>query len=327
MITLPDVSAEMRKWVAGQVRNSQPQNIRASMIGDPCERYIYHSIVDWEKSKPIDAELQGIFELGRALEESIGIPFLKNAGYQIRQPDTRWWKEKHISGRADVSVTRNDLPFKRIPTEMKFLGEYADKYQTWKDMRDSDRRWASRYPGQLLTYMLLHDAEIGLFLTFSKVTAITWGTPFHIWFNLTEDNELLEYGESLLKKAERVWGDIEAKRPSPRVDPKKMICYDCDFLHVCLPPMYFGKEAKVIDNERLIWMLNRKVELEPYSGEYNKLKEELKKILNGIESAICGDWIISGKLAERNGMTVPPFTFWNWKARKVGEEKKGKKKK
>jgi hypothetical protein len=316
-IQLPDVSNEIRTFYQSRVKDKGAvYGFRASSIGDPCDRYLYHLIKDWHRAKPITGEKQGLFLLGEHLEDH-GINLLKRTGWKIHQsPDTQYWREKHISGKVDAFGTREDLALKQIPIEIKFLGEYSEaKNMNWKEMLKADRRWIRRYPGQLLTYMLLRNALIGLFLSFSKMDA----DPEHIWFNLDEDVELLEYGEYLIKRAETLWEHMETEIPPDRISPQELMCFDCEFITVCLPPMWFGPEARFMENcEALERKLDRRNELAPYSKEYNKLNEELKKIFNGVPSAVVGSWIVQGKEVERKGYEVAATTYWKWEAKRIG---------
>lgn len=319
---LPDVSNEIRSWIKSQIQaKKQPQNIRASIIGDPCDRYIYHSIMDWEKAKPVDGRLQGIFELGNHLEE-LGLMFLKKAGYKTRQPDNRYWNERGISGRSDFSISREDIPIQNFPVEVKFLADYGEKYSSWQEMKDSDRRWVRRYPGQLLTYALLHDKELGLFLIFSKDTAVSWDMdhPFHMWFNLDEDRELLDYGEFLLKRCDRTWDCIRKKTPPNRIDPKEGICIDCDFIIPCEPPMWFGDGAMQFKDGVIANLLDKRADLAPFNSDFEKVNRQLKKLLEGVESGVAGDWIIQGNKVEVEGRTQDAYSYWRHSYKRIGGE-------
>jgi hypothetical protein len=276
--------------------------------------------VDWEQAKPITVETQGMFDLGRHLEE-LGKDYLRRIGYRVKeQKDYFHWKEKHISGVADCWISNEEkmrkpeeLIVKDAPVEIKFLAEYGTKIETVWDMINSERRWITRYPAQLITYMLLKGNGVGLFLIYSKANTM----PHHIWFDFDQAG-LIEYGEELLQKAERIWSCIEAKIPADRVDPGKGLCFDCDFLHLCKPDMYFGPGAQTFEDERMVTLLDRYYELAPFTAEFEKVKKDLKNILNGVENGVAGPYIISGKRIEVGPKSASDgYSFWKWKAKKV----------
>ncbi len=311
---LPNVSQEIMSYFESKIRRSPTHVLRASEIGDPCERYLYYSVVDWDKRRMITPETQALFDLGSHLEE-LAIKLLKATGWKVEhQWEAFEWKDekKHITGYADVFITREGLP-PRIPCEIKFLMDYGDKFQTWEDMVRSDRRWVQRYPAQLLTYMLLKGSEIGLFLIMSKQS----NQPNHIWFDFNDDN-LLNYAESIIQKAERVWGAIQKKELPERIDPKQGLCLDCDFVQHCQPPLWFGDEAIQLD-KRVEELLDRRADLQPFNSEFDKINKELKRLLEGVQNAVAGRWLIQGTLVERKGYVVENGTYWKHTFKKISE--------
>lgn len=141
--------------------------------------------------------------------------------------------------------------------------------------------------------------------------------PHHIWFDFDEPG-IIEYGEELLQKAERVWKCIEEKTPAERVNPKEGLCFDCDFLTICEPDMYFGKEAVMMEDERLVRLLDRMNEIAPLSTEHERIRRDLKKVFDGVESAVVGPYIISGKLIEIGPKKAQEgSSYWKWQAKKI----------
>jgi hypothetical protein len=329
---LPDVSEEIRGFFQDEARKRQggspSQNFRASSIGDPCPAYLYHTIASSEYAKPIDAALIGIFGIGDALEPK-AIEYLKKIGFKGRQPDNRYWRDKRISGRLDLIAQRDDVGKDWFPVEIKWLGSYGDKYVTWKDMLNSDKRWSQRYPGQLVAYQLLYDAPVGLFIIFDKMTA----DPSHIWFELDEDVELLEYAESLLKKIEYVQVCLEKKTPAERIRPEAGLCIDCEFLMVCMPPMWFGKEAVMLPEGKISKLLDEREQVQPNHSRYEAIDRELKKLLGDdnskagfLENAVAGDWIINSKMIQVKGEEKPreAHSYWRRSYKKIGLSKEQK---
>lgn len=287
------------------------------MIGDPCERFLYHSIADWRLGKTVDVRLQGIFELGKHLEEKAK-EYLRELGYQVQEQLDKFdehnivgWGDCFISGYAKKLQEENPMILKKVPVEIKWLMNVKEGMGIW-DLLNSDKRWERRYPAQLLCYMFFKASEFGLFLAFEK--ASSW--PHHVWVNFN-DPGMMEYMEGLLKKADRVMEAVRTETPPERLHPAQGFCFDCDFLQVCQPPLWFGDGANELNNPRIKELLDRDAELAEPESERRKIRKELKSLLDKVDAAVCGNWIITGKQAHREGYSVEPFDFWDWKAKRV----------
>jgi hypothetical protein len=160
--------------------------------------------------------------------------------------------------------------------------------------------------------MLLKGKEIGLLLIFGKSTA----DPCSIWFSF-EDREMLDYAESLLQKAERVWRACEKREPPERVDPGAGLCFDCDYLTVCAPPMVFGEPARMLDDRRIEALLEKREGLEEAKREYDEVHKELRKALQGVQTAVIGNWIVEGKEVKKASYVVPEGSYFTFKARRI----------
>ncbi len=317
---LPDISSEILELLQTKIEKKKPSSLRASMIGDPCERYLYHSIVDWQLSKEITVQIQGLFELGKFLEHKAK-DYLRELGYQvIEQLD--YFEENGIRGLADCFISgyakrlspNNPFFLKKVPVEIKWLSGSGKKESVW-DLLRSEHRWERRYPAQILLYMLFRNSEIGLFLWFEKLTSM----PHHFWISFNDEG-ILEYTEELLKKAERIKVAVEQQIPPERISPSEGWCLDCDFAHVCHPPIWFDKDAKFLNDPKIVELLERREELSVANAEYQKVSKMLNEIFNGIDYAVVGNWIIQGKAVERKGYEVKATTYWSWKAKRIESE-------
>ena len=305
-MNLPNISKEINDYLAGLARSYPVHSLWASRIGDPCYRYLYHSVVDWQATRPLENRVYGIFELGKHLER-LGGKLLEEAGWIVQQsPDG--YVEKHISGKIDYFISRGEL--QKIPVEIKWLSNFD--CSNWVEMLSSKKRWIRRYPGQIIIYMFLRASRYGLFLAFNKLNA----EPTHIWLDF-EDSTVIQYCESLLKKAERVWTAIEKRIPPERISPQEGICLDCDFLTTCEPPIYFGEGIKNIEDKNIIQILNRMEMLHANHAEYEALSKERKAILEGIEDAVAGPYLIHGSIVKRKEFTVKASSYWKHKITKL----------
>ena len=96
MLTAQSIQNAIRAEVESRITVYPCNNLRASNIGHPCERYLYLRIKHWEEQEPHDYGLQNIFDLGNTIEEYT-INKLKAAGFEIITPTQRSWKVEHLS--------------------------------------------------------------------------------------------------------------------------------------------------------------------------------------------------------------------------------------
>ena len=68
-MTAEQINAKLFKAKADKIKIYPCNNLRASNLGHPCERYLYLLIKHWDEQKPHDVGLQNIFDLGNTLEE------------------------------------------------------------------------------------------------------------------------------------------------------------------------------------------------------------------------------------------------------------------
>ena len=314
---LPDVSGEIKKLIDTKIWRSGGGKLWASLIGDPCERFLYHSIVDWKLKKATETRLQAIFELGKHLEK-MAKDYLRELGYEVlEQLDT--FDEHNIRGKGDCFISgfakrlqpENPVILKKVPVEIKWLMNVKEGLGIW-DLLHSEKRWERRYPAQLLCYMFFRKSETGLFLAFEK--GDSW--PHHLWIRIT-DPGMSEYTQGLLDKADRVMEAIRTETPPERLHPAQGFCFDCDFLQVCLPPLWFGDGANELSNPKIKELLDRDAELVVYESERRRIRKELKDLLNKVDAAVCGNWIITGREVTRQGYEVQQVTYWDWKAKRV----------
>ena len=72
-----------------------------------------------------------------------------------------------------------------------------------------------------------------------------------------------------------------------------------------LPPRPSGPPPEIIDSAELESILLRMDELKPLAKEYDELDAEKKRLLEGREKVLCGNYFITGKWVERKSYNVP----------------------
>ena len=293
-----EINERLFKSKAEKIKIYPCNNLRASNLGHPCERYLYLLIKHWDEQKPHDVGLQNIFDLGNTLEAHT-IENIKEAGFEIITPTLRSWKiEKPlITGREDIRI--KDENGELLPVEIKGISPFEfDKLNSVEDFLKSKRPYIKGYPAQLQIYMLHFGKEKGFFALTNKLTGETKfiEMPFDY-----------DYAESLLQKAERIYKALE-EETIPEACEDISVCENCSLAHIC------GECRRVpadIDlDEELDEMINRKNELAPLKKEYEQIDKEIKARVGEREKVITGQYLITRKSLVKKAFTVPESIQW-----------------
>lgn len=294
-MTAEQINAKLFKAKADKITVYPVNNLRASNLGHPCERYLYLLIKHWDEQKPHDVGLQNIFDLGNTLEEHT-IKNIKEAGFEIVTPTVRSWKVDVrggiISGREDIRIKDEDGHL--LPVEIKGLSPFEwDKLNSVNDFLKSKRAYIQGYPAQLYVYMLKFGKEHGFFALTNKLTGETKfiDVPFDY-----------DYGEQLLSKAERVYAALEADTPPEACDDISL-CENCSLAHVC--GLCRRVPADVDIDDELDELINRKQELAEAKKEYEQVDKEIKAKIGEREKVITGQYLIERKSFVKRAFEVP----------------------
>ena len=289
---------------------------RASEVGHPCERYLVFRRTRWQEATLHDVGLQYIFDEGQH-QERIVLRDLEDAGWKIIEQQRDFhWPELQLSAHLDgkVLIEAADAPPEAAPIEVKSMAPHLwEKTNTLEDMRNAPQPWMQKYPAQITLYDLLANAPRGFLILKNKSTG-----------HLKEIEVPLdyEYGESLLKKCERV--NVHVKNgtiPDP-IQYDDQICGRCPFLHICLPEMKRDSMDLRTDPE-LECQLTRRAELAPLAKEYKDLDEEVKTAVKEQDNILIGDWLITGKWIHKMASQKPPkaTTYWQTKIQDMRPKK------
>ena len=288
-----DINKALRESLEKQIKVYPCNNLRASNLGHPCERYLYLLLRHWDEQKPHDVGLQSIFNLGNSIEEYT-IENIKRAGFEVITPTVRSWKiEKPlITGREDIRI--KDENGELLPVEIKGISPFEfDKLNTVDDFMKSKRSYIRGYPAQLQTYMYYFAKEKGFFALTNKLTGETKfiEMPFDY-----------EYAESLLQKAERIYKALDEEAP-PEACEDISVCEGCSLAHIC------GECRRVpadIDlDEELDALIDRKNELAAAKKEYEQIDKEIKARVGERDKVITGQYLITRSSFVKKAFTVP----------------------
>lgn len=296
MLTAEYISEKIEDFVKSEIKVYPCNNLRASNIGHPCERYLYLLIKHWDKQEPHDIGLQNIFDFGNSVEEYT-IKKLKSAGLEIVTPVHRSWKVENplITGREDIRIKDPDNG-QLYPAEIKGLSPYEwERLNSAEDFYNSKRHYVRGYPAQLMVYCWRFEKEKGFFILTNKLTGRikTIEVPFD--WNLAD---------ALLKKGERVYEALanQTGRTILNTCDDLSVCEKCSMRHLCTAE-HARIEAEIDDGE-LENKIKRRLELSMYKKEYEVVDADIKAIMYGRDRVLAGQFLVERKVIHKQDYVV-----------------------
>lgn len=300
MLTADFIENKISDFVKSEIKVYPVNNLRASNIGHPCERYLYLLIKHWDEQEPHDEGLQNIFDFGNSVEEYT-IKKLKDAGLEIITPTQRSWKVENplITGREDIRI-KDPEDGQLYPAEIKGLSPFEwERLNTIDDFYSSKRHYVRGYPSQLMVYCWKFEKEKGFFILTNKLTGRIKiiEVPFD-W----------DRADSLLKKGERIYKALadESGRTIPEACGDITVCDECPMRHLCTASI--SRPEMQLDDGELEALLDRKGDLAPAYKEYNDVNDEIKRCVGEREKIFAGKYIVTTKTIEKKEYLVPART-------------------
>jgi CRISPR/Cas system-associated exonuclease Cas4 (RecB family) len=299
------IEEAQNKYLQEQIHRSRWNSIRASGIGDVCNRRIYYYLQCGELADEITPELAAIFGEGADQEADVR-RFLSTLGFEVMKAGfTEQWREFNISGSVDGTLEHNG---KRYIVEIKTVSEFAwEKLQTAQDFNEG---FYQKWYAQIQLYMLLFNHDKGVFILKRKQAK---------QLRIIEIDLDYSYAESLLKKAEIVNKAVKENTP-PEFIKNPIECKKCPFFgKVCNPSLDFGDAIVQIEDEVISEKLRIREELKPVASQYEKIDKEIKERFKEIPDAICGDFHISGKssVIKYKPQEAREVTVWKAKIERI----------
>lgn len=318
VMSLADHIVEKRKEVLTAKINRYPKSTFTCSDINECDRYMIHSILDWDKKELYDAGLQAIFDAGNKEEENVknrlgyelGLEFVEaQSPFEIKNREG----EVIARGKIDGKILWNG---KAIPIEIKSMNE--NSFNMLNSLEDFNKKPLYRkYLRQMQLYLYGNNQEAGLFILSNfrteKLILVT-----------------LDYGECeyILSRLERLW-ELKKKGIYPEANYRPDLCDNCPFSSLCMGDA-IHKPAEMINNELLEEKLNRRLELEPLVKEYKDIDEEVKSVFKQIPHAFVGtSFEITGREQSRKAVDAKAMpddirqqyekttTFWVSKIKKI----------
>ncbi len=296
MLTSDYIDEKVRAHVRSKIRVYPCNNLRASNIGHPCERYLYLLIRHWDEQQPHDEGLQNIFDLGNSVEDYT-VEKLKAAGLEIITPTERSWKVENplITGREDIRIKDPD-DGQLYPAEIKGLSPFEwDKLNTVEDFYNSKRHYVRAYPAQLMVYCWKFEKEKGFFILTNKLTG---------QLKIIEVPFDWDMADALLKKGERIYEALNDKseKTLPEACHDISVCEKCTLRHICTAVMERVETA--IDDGELEDIIDKKYALKDAYDAYKSADEALKKCLGAREKVLAGKYVVSAKIIHKSEYVV-----------------------
>lgn len=278
------IGEKLYKTTEDKIQIYPCNNLRASNIGHPCERYLFLLVKHWEEQEKHDVTTQCIFDLGNKMEE-YAIAKLKEAGYEVVTPTVRSWRidDPLITGREDILI-KNPETGELIPGEIKGISPFEyEKLNSIEDFLKSKKYYIKGYPMQLLTYMWKFNKEHGLFFIVNKLTGEMKAIDLFL-----KDHEALML--EMLEKASRINKAIkEDKIPEPPEDDSA--CDRCPLSHICGHSVAIP--ADVETDDELDELIDQRDALKDSKKTYEDLDKQIKEKVGDRPKVLSGKYLIT----------------------------------
>lgn len=296
MLTAEYISEKIDDFVKSEIKVYPCNNLRASNIGHPCERYLYLLIKHWNKQEPHDAGLQNIFDFGNSVEEYT-IKKLKDAGLEVITPTQRSWKVENplITGREDIRI-KDPEDGQLYPAEIKGLSPFEwERLDSIEDFYDSKKYYVRGYPAQLTVYCWYFEKEKGFFVLTNKLNGRLKiiEVPFD-W----------DRADALLKKGERIYKALAdpTGKTIPDACDDLSVCEECSLRHICTAE-HTRLEIE-IDGGELEDRIRRRMELSTYKKEYEAVDADIKSLMRSRDRVLAGQFLVEKKVIHKKEYTV-----------------------
>lgn len=287
-----DLTKAIEERIGKGIKNYPCDNNRASSLGHACKRALVYERLNWQDKILPTAKTAMIFKLGRILEAEAkrDIDGCEVDGKIVRLVESESMYEYKENGKIlcrgkiDGKVEIDRVLY---PIEIKSMQAYQfDKMESQEDFLYAEKFWLRKYLAQIQMYLLMTNTELGMLFLVNK----SYGTYKAIWIKLD-----YEFAETIVKQAQEINKYVEAKEYPDRISYTDGVCDKCNFAHICLPDIRNAAGLQIIDNEELGVLLTRRDEIKGIAGEYEKVDKQVKKMIEGKEKVLCGDFMITGK--------------------------------
>lgn len=308
-----------RKYIEMDERSSSARDYVYASQWRACTRRMFYDMTAPEALPPWDANTLARFKRGKDRERDMMID-LERVGSLVRPGFDRIGGQepfvlsdrkgrKTISGKVDARIKFYGEP-NAYPVEAKsWSPNITASLETFEDVLAG--KWTRSGAFQTLAYLLGAKEPIG-FLLLDRP-----GLPELIPVELEAH---YEEAEDFWRKAEEATAAVHGEADIPDFIDDPSECKQCPFFgSVCNPPIRDNSRMAVITDEEELAKIGRYVELKKaleVAGldEFRALDKQLKEELRGVEHAIAGDAIITGKWGKQSVTLLPAEVKAEWDA-------------
>lgn len=284
----------------------KPRRHYASMLNG-CARQLVYAHVAWDLKARFSPDGIAAMEDGKH-EERLLIQELIQDGFEVVEQQVQLDDDRYfVTGKIDGKIRWQG---RKIPFECKRVKPFVfDRLETLDDLkRDA---FSLRHLRQLTLYLFLHSEPDGLLILsdgLGRRRFIVVPLDYELAESILKDLDTANAAMAKIHSAE----DWASQLP-PRIPYDSKICGYCPWKDTCLPQVNFGDGAHIAEPE-LIEKLRRLQDLKPLAAELERLKREIKPIVEGQEITVAGGYVVTGKWQERTVAAQPAHTdrFWAW---------------
>jgi len=292
---------------------SSYQTNRASDIGHPCLRYLVLCRTRWHEAQRPPQHKIILFAEGEKQEREV-LRDLAEAGFKvIHQQRPFYDRDLNLIGHVDGVILEEDH---LIPIEIKAVNPTTfSQIEDFHTLLTSRNWWEKKWAWQIQAYLLLGNFSKGVLILKNKLT----GEIKDI--EIPRDEEMIDL---IRKKCLLIEDYVKGEQlPEPEEDLEERVCQDCPFNHICTRDIVREGATYFMEEEEVIELLEERARLKEAHDRYDEVDRRLTEIFQGVEMAICGDWVITGKWVERKGYEVKPGRYWRKKIMRLQEERRG----
>lgn len=265
-----------------------------------CDRNNFYQMTEGDQASRWNDYVQAKMDAGNEWEQ-ITKRELSALGYEpIMAGEVCEIKGKHgtviARGRTDLSLRRIGERHKTYPCEMKQMQPFVwEAINTVADLHRN--QWTKKYVRQLMLYMYAKNIDQGLFHL----------GDFQGHWKLIPVYMDWDFCEDTIKKIETAIEAKAAGKAPERIAYDHALCGMCNFQHVCIPDITQDPRLKVVNNEALAAMLERRDALLDKWKEVEQISKKIKSFFENVKDGAftVGNFVVTRKAQNRKKYEVP----------------------
>jgi len=267
-----NIIESIKNYLSLERKGYAPSANYASMVGNPCERYLVYFRLNWKERALPDLTRQVTYRDGNLHEQDV-LNLLKESGFDIVETQRPFELEKiNVRGKIDgvLLVKKEDMTLK-IPLEIKSINPNDfDKINSLDDILNSNKPWIRGYAATFMLYLLMTEQEHGIMIFKCKSARGS--------FPLKQIDVSLDYkfAEDIYQKMIRVNEHIKKKEYPERIKDRT-VCAGCDFRHICLPDEE-SESINFTDDSEILELLDEREAVRPAAQRFEDLDKVVKDL-------------------------------------------------